>query len=571
MLQADGIVDELLREARHDGHGRRPEPDGRPAGPQLQRRAAGRHRAGEKFKMGGDYIGPLNTSRGGEQTHACMPGCVIQCSNVYHDANGKEVVSPVEYETLGLLGSNCGLTEPDDLAQLNYVANDLGVDTIETGAHAGRAHGGRARPVRRRQVHGRLPGRDRRGNETGPAAGRRARRGSASTTSVARMPVIKKQAISAYDPRVVEATGISMMATAQGADHTAGNLPRLKTREMDFETLMNQSLLQQTRVAANDSLGLCIFGQSVTEPNTEFLANAHQRRARHEPHHGLLRGARAETRCGWSRSSTGGPASRSRTTSCRRSSTRSRCRRRTTSRASTGRTCTASTSASRPEPAETGPGGPPASPEGVGRAPGHRGGDVSPRRRGVSIHDRSGDPVRPRRIGRHASAIQSRVVGRKDELHPVTVVFAHPGLLQRAGQDRVPHRLVPVRPAPVVANCWFAEGHARSYGPVGDSTCTTPSWSARDAPARPPRCSWPGRATRSCSSTGPSSPRDPPRPPDPSPRPPAPPRWGLLDRIVATNCPPVNHEDGLRRFPLTRRDRSSTALRRLRAAPRGAR
>ena len=51
--------------------------------------------------------------------------------------------------------------------------------------------------------------------------------------SVRRVPVIKKQAISAYDPRVVEATGITMMATAQGADHTAGNLPRLKTREME--------------------------------------------------------------------------------------------------------------------------------------------------------------------------------------------------------------------------------------------------------------------------------------------------------------------------------------------------
>ena len=43
-------------------------------------------RSGEKFKMGGDYIGQLNVSRGGEHTHACMPGCVIQCSNVYHDA-----------------------------------------------------------------------------------------------------------------------------------------------------------------------------------------------------------------------------------------------------------------------------------------------------------------------------------------------------------------------------------------------------------------------------------------------------------------------------------------------------
>src|SRR5262245_55338220 len=76
---------------------------------------------GETFRMGGEHIGPLNASRGGDQTHACMPGCVIQCSNIYHDAAGKEVVSPVEYETLGLLGTNCGLGDPDDLAQMNYI------------------------------------------------------------------------------------------------------------------------------------------------------------------------------------------------------------------------------------------------------------------------------------------------------------------------------------------------------------------------------------------------------------------------------------------------------------------
>jgi aldehyde:ferredoxin oxidoreductase len=91
---------------------------------------------------------------------------------------------------------------------------------------------------------------------------------------VRRVPVIKKQAISAYDPRVVEATGISMMATAQGADHTAGNLPRLKTREMDRDALVSQSLAHQVKIAANDSLGLCIFGMSVTNPNTEFLTSA---------------------------------------------------------------------------------------------------------------------------------------------------------------------------------------------------------------------------------------------------------------------------------------------------------
>jgi aldehyde:ferredoxin oxidoreductase len=65
-----------------------------------------------------------------------------------------------------------------------------------------------------------------------------------------------------------------MMATAQGADHTAGNLPRLKTREMDLAAMIEQSLVVQTNTAATDSLGLCIFGRSVTEPNIEFVVNA---------------------------------------------------------------------------------------------------------------------------------------------------------------------------------------------------------------------------------------------------------------------------------------------------------
>ena len=228
---------------------------------------------GETFKMGGQYIAPLNTGRGGEQTHACMPGCVIQCSNVYVDASGKEVVSPVEYETLGLLGSNCGLTDPDDLAGLNEICNDMGVDTIETGAmlavlmEAGLGRFGDAK----------FMADSLRAMMQGTPEGKIWAQGTARVGAhykVRRVPVIKKQAISAYDPRVVEATGISMMATAQGADHTAGNLPRLKTREMDLNTLLEQSLIAQTNCAATDSLGLCIFGRSVTEPNTEFIANA---------------------------------------------------------------------------------------------------------------------------------------------------------------------------------------------------------------------------------------------------------------------------------------------------------
>jgi len=230
-------------------------------------------KAGETFKMGGQFIAPLNTGRGGEQTHACMPGCVIQCSNVYVDASGKEIVSPVEYETLGLLGSNCGLTEPDDLAGLNEIANDMGVDTIETGATLGvLMEAGLGRFGDAKFMAACL-----REMMQGTPQGKIWAQGTARVGEhykVRRVPVIKKQAISAYDPRVVEATGIAMMTTAQGADHTAGNLPRLNTKDMDTAAILAQSLNVQTMCAATDSLGLCIFGRSVTEPNTEFIVNA---------------------------------------------------------------------------------------------------------------------------------------------------------------------------------------------------------------------------------------------------------------------------------------------------------
>lgn len=227
--------------------------------------------AGEPFKMGGDYIGELNTSRGGRQAHACMPGCVIQCSNVYHDAEGKEVVSPVEYETLGLLGTNCGIGDPDHLAALNYIANDLGVDTIETGATLGvlmdaglAAFGDLEWMIQAlAEIH------------QGTEIGRLWAQGTARVAAaygVRRVPVIKRQAISAYDPRVIEATGVTMMVTAQGADHTAGNLPRLDTKAMSLDAIKEQSLLQQTKVAANDSLGFCMFGQSVTNNQAAWLA-----------------------------------------------------------------------------------------------------------------------------------------------------------------------------------------------------------------------------------------------------------------------------------------------------------
>jgi aldehyde:ferredoxin oxidoreductase len=90
----------------------------------------------------------------------------------------------------------------------------------------------------------------------------------------ARVPVIKKQGISAYDPRVIEVTGISMMVTAQGADHTAGNLLAYECTGKTTEELVEASLQTQIACAAADSLGLCVFGRSVTNVSAELIVTA---------------------------------------------------------------------------------------------------------------------------------------------------------------------------------------------------------------------------------------------------------------------------------------------------------
>ena len=210
--------------------------------------------------------------------------------------------------------------DPDDLAQLNYVANDLGVDTIELGAtlavlmEAGLGAFGDVKFMTDCLVEIRK----------GTEKGRLWAQGTARVGEhykVRRVPVIKKQAISAYDPRVVEATGISMMATAQGADHTAGNLPRLKTREMDLESLVSQSLAAPD-ARRRQRLARSLHLRHERDQSEHRVADQrHQRRSRHEPDAGLLRGARAATRSASRRSSTARRASPRRTTSCRRSST----------------------------------------------------------------------------------------------------------------------------------------------------------------------------------------------------------------------------------------------------------
>ncbi len=210
--------------------------------------------------LSGEHLRQALLQRGGDAnpSHACMAGCTIRCSNVYAGGDGKEIVAPVEYETIGLMGSNLGIDNLDDVARLNWQANDLGLDTIDTGAALGVA--AQAGLLQFGDAEGalRLLDEVRRNTPLGRVIGSGAAL-AGKILGVRRVPVVKNQAISAYDPRAIKGTGVTYATTPQGADHTAGLTIRAKVDHLNPEGQAKLSRNAQLNMAGYDTLGACIF------------------------------------------------------------------------------------------------------------------------------------------------------------------------------------------------------------------------------------------------------------------------------------------------------------------------
>lgn len=210
--------------------------------------------------ISGEHLRLLILQRGGEgeTTHACMKGCAIRCSNIFANEQGKAVVSPLEYETIGLMGPNLGIDSLDMIARLNYEVNDLGLDSIETGAALGVAAEAGLMAFGDGEAALKLVDEIRRGTPLGRLLGM----GPALTgkvLGVERVPVVKGQAMSAYEPRAIKGTGVTYATSPQGADHTAGLTIRAKIDHLDPKGQAALSRTVQINMAGYDTLGACIF------------------------------------------------------------------------------------------------------------------------------------------------------------------------------------------------------------------------------------------------------------------------------------------------------------------------
>jgi aldehyde:ferredoxin oxidoreductase len=216
-------------------------------------------------KISGETLAALETERGGQPTHGCQRGCVIQCSGIFHGKDGKYLTKQPEYETVWSHGGNCGIDDLDAIAQLDRLDDDIGLDTIEIGVAIGVAmqaghlkFGDAAGAIRLVQEIGQ-----------GTPLGRIIGSGAGITGKafgVERVPVVKNQALPAYDPRGVQGIGVTYATTPMGADHTAGyaiatNILKVGgfVDPLATEGQVELSRNLQIATAAIDSTGLCLF------------------------------------------------------------------------------------------------------------------------------------------------------------------------------------------------------------------------------------------------------------------------------------------------------------------------
>lgn len=218
-------------------------------------------------KISGEAQAELENARGGEgsATHGCHRGCVIRCSGTFYGKNGNFLTKQPEYETVWAHGGNCGIDDLDAIAELDRLDDDFGLDTIEMGATIGVAMEGGVAKFGDAAAAINLIKEVGQGTPLGRILGN-----GASVTGqvfgVERVPVVKRQAMPAYDPRAVQGIGVTYATTTMGADHTAGYSVtanvlgvggNVDATKPEGQVELSRNL--QIATTALDSTGMCLF------------------------------------------------------------------------------------------------------------------------------------------------------------------------------------------------------------------------------------------------------------------------------------------------------------------------
>ncbi len=205
--------------------------------------------------------------RGGGM-HNCLTGCIVSCSNIVHDADGNYKTSALEFETITLLGANCAVDTWDKVAELDRLCDEVGLDTIETGAALGILMDSGGLEWGDSEGMKRLIAEVAEGSDAADMIGHGAD-ATGKATGHKRIPTVHGQAIPAWDPRPLKATGVTYVTSAMGADHTAGLVVNPAATPDQMARLSQE---QQHINAAIDSSGFCMFLMVNMETLREFYS-----------------------------------------------------------------------------------------------------------------------------------------------------------------------------------------------------------------------------------------------------------------------------------------------------------
>jgi aldehyde:ferredoxin oxidoreductase len=236
---------------------------------------------------GAERISPeqLRTQR--TRTRAYCAACTIGCEHIYSLDDSSGGVR-LEYENLFALGSLCGIDDPDAVLRASQRCDELGIDSISTGASVAFAmecverellaepwlkfgDGGallRAIELIATQAGvGRLL-----------ALGTRRMAAEIGGDSIRFAPQVKGLELPGYEPRALQTMALGFAVGARGADHN-----RSSAYEVDFSTEVDRrnvgpesarlAIETEDKAALMDSLILCKFLRGVFD---DFFAESAQ-------------------------------------------------------------------------------------------------------------------------------------------------------------------------------------------------------------------------------------------------------------------------------------------------------
>jgi aldehyde:ferredoxin oxidoreductase len=232
-------------------------------------------------QISGETMAKIIKERGGKTTHKGCTQCIIDCSNEYVDKDGRYITSSLEYETIWAMGGMIGNGDLDSIARLDFLCDDIGLDTMSTGVAIavamdagyknfgdGQAAIAMVEEVAAGAEFGKIIG-------SGPSA-------VGAHFKHDRVPVMKGQSMAAYDPRAIQGMAVTYATSPMGGDHTAGwvvdkNLEAFggKLDRFSDKGQVEASRTAQIHMAAVDSVGICDFAQSgLASP--EGIANVYR-------------------------------------------------------------------------------------------------------------------------------------------------------------------------------------------------------------------------------------------------------------------------------------------------------